>query len=87
MHRIAGSLLCPQVSSQAGYSGLAAGMAASPAGEAVRSALPPGAVAWVRVEGTSVDYPVAELSDGMPDDYYLKHDLWGSASGPGAPTS
>lgn len=79
----AGSLLYPQSASQAGYSGLAAEAAGGKVGELAPP--PNGAAAWLRVEGTSVDYPVAALADGMPDDYYLRHDLWGRESGAGCP--
>lgn len=79
----AASLLYPQAASQAGYSGLAAEVADGEGG--VGAAAPDGAAAWLRVEGTSVDYPVAALADGMPDDYYLRHDLWGRESGAGCP--
>lgn len=78
----AGSLLFPQAASQAGYSGLAAEVADGKGGV---DAEVDGAAAWLRVEGTSVDYPVAALADGMPDDYYLRHDLWGRESGAGCP--
>ena len=33
--------------------------------------------AWIRVPGTHIDYPVAQHA-GEPQDYYLKHDLYGT---------
>lgn len=42
-------------------------------------------VAWLTVEGTPIDLPVAAVSDGMPADFYLSHDLWGNRSELGCP--
>lgn len=46
--------------------------------------LPPSVAAWVRIPGTSVDYPVVL---GRPDDpgFYLFHDAWGEWSPWGTP--
>lgn len=41
--------------------------------------------AWLRVDGTGIDLPVAALEDTAPDDYYLTHDLWGERSSLGCP--
>lgn len=41
--------------------------------------------AWLTVEGTPIDLPVAAVSDGMPADFYLSHDLWGNRSVLGCP--
>lgn len=42
------------------------------------------AVAWVRLEGTNIDYPVAQaFSD--ESDFYLTHDVWGERSYIGCP--
>ena len=46
--------------------------------------LPPSCAAWARVEGTSVDLPVAMASEKDPE-YYLDHDLWGSPTDMGCP--
>lgn len=46
--------------------------------------LPPSCAAWARVDGTSVDLPVAMASEGDPE-YYLDHDLWGSPTDMGCP--
>ncbi len=48
------------------------------------SALPAGAAAWLNVDGTSIDYPVAQASEGEPS-FYLTHDLWGEVSDSGCP--
>lgn len=45
----------------------------------------PGAAAWIAVEGTPIDYPVAEPGDGVPRGYYLSHDIWGRRSAAGCP--
>lgn len=50
---------------------------------AERSTLPRGAVAWVTVQGTSIDLPVADGTQG--NTWYLTHDLWGNASELGCP--
>lgn len=42
------------------------------------------AVAWLTVEGTPIDYPVAQGSEPDPE-FYLSHDLWGTPSGAGCP--
>jgi SrtB family sortase len=39
----------------------------------------PDVVGWLRVEGTTIDYPVVKPADHDVD-YYLDHDLWGSWS-------
>ena len=41
--------------------------------------------AWLTVEGTPIDLPVAVVADGMPADFYLSHDLWGNRSALGCP--
>jgi len=40
--------------------------------------------AWVRVEGTSIDLPVAQATDDDPS-WYLWHDLWDEPSSAGCP--
>lgn len=42
------------------------------------------AVAWLTVEDTPIDYPVAQGSEPDPE-FYLSHDLWGTPSGAGCP--
>ncbi len=42
------------------------------------------AVAWLTVDGTPIDYPVAQASEQDPD-YYLSHDLWGEEARVGCP--
>lgn len=44
----------------------------------------PNATAWLMVEGTPIDYPVAQAEDTDPE-YYLSHDLWGNATRVGCP--
>lgn len=46
--------------------------------------LPDGAVAWLRVNGTSIDYPVAQAHESDPS-FYLSHDIWGNSSRSGCP--
>ena len=46
--------------------------------------LPDGAVAWLHVNGTSIDYPVAQARESDPF-FYLSHDIWGNSSGSGCP--
>lgn len=41
-------------------------------------------VAWLRVDGTSIDLPVTQSSRDDPD-WYLEHDLWGDYSVTGNP--
>lgn len=48
------------------------------------NALPPSAVAWVRVPGTTVNYPVMQGRQDSPD-FYLTHDAGGERSAWGAP--
>lgn len=47
-------------------------------------ALPASAVAWVRVPGTTVDYPIVQGRPESPD-FYLTHDAGGERSAWGAP--
>ena len=47
-------------------------------------ALPGCVVAWVRVPGTTVDYPIVQGDEADPD-YYLTHDIYGDASVWGTP--
>lgn len=47
-------------------------------------ALPASVVAWVRVPGTTVDYPVVQGQPESPD-FYLTHDAGGERSAWGAP--
>lgn len=47
-------------------------------------ALPASVVAWVRVPGTTVDYPIAQGRPESPD-FYLTHDAGGKRSAWGAP--
>ena len=42
------------------------------------------AQAWIHIEGTAINYPVAQATDDAPD-FYLPHDLWGNESGAGCP--
>ena len=53
-------------------------------GTSSASSLPDGAIAWLTVAGTSIDYPVAEAWEENPN-YYLSHDLWGGESRLGCP--
>lgn len=46
--------------------------------------LPEGTVAWLRVNGTSIDYPVAQAHESDPF-FYLSHDIWGNSSRSGCP--
>lgn len=57
--------------------------AGSGAESAARS-LPEGAAAWLRVAGTSIDYPVAQATEAAPE-YFLSHDLWGEDASAGCP--
>lgn len=43
----------------------------------------PEAVAWLTVEGTAIDYPVAQPGEGKEPDWYLRHDFWGNRSSAG----
>lgn len=47
-------------------------------------ALPDSVVAWVRVPGTTVDYPIVK-GDASDPDFYLTHDMNGSRSAWGTP--
>ena len=47
-------------------------------------ALPASVVAWVRVPGTTVDYPLVQGQPESPD-FYLAHDVGGERSAWGAP--
>ena len=47
-------------------------------------ALPASVVAWVRVPGTTVDYPIVQGRPESPD-FYLTHDVGGGRSAWGAP--
>ena len=47
-------------------------------------ALPASVVAWVRVPGTTVDYPIVQARPESPD-FYLTHDASGGHSAWGAP--
>lgn len=40
---------------------------------------------WVHVEGTGINYPVVQPSNGKPADYYLHHDFWGTWNPTGCP--
>ena len=51
---------------------------------ATSHALPDGAAAWLTVEGTTIDYPVAQASAEAPE-FYLSHDLWGNDASAGCP--
>lgn len=44
----------------------------------------PSAVAWCRVEGTSIDLPVCQAADGSPT-HWLTHDFWNDESPAGTP--
>lgn len=44
----------------------------------------PDTVAWLNVEGTSMDVPVMQTGKDNPD-YYLYHDFWGKESDTGCP--
>lgn len=48
------------------------------------NALPDSVVAWVRVPGTTVDYPIVQ-GDASDPDFYLAHDMNGSRSAWGTP--
>ena len=49
-----------------------------------RFEMEPLASAWIKVGGTTIDYPVAQASSGDPD-FYLTHDLWGEETRTGCP--
>lgn len=53
-------------------------------GSAETPLLPDGAVAWLRVNGTNIDYPVAQAHESDPF-FYLSHDIWGNSSRSGCP--
>ena len=44
----------------------------------------PNAVAWLTVDGTPINYPIAQATDSDPE-YYLSHDLWGNETRVGCP--
>ena len=44
----------------------------------------PDVVAWIRIEGTNVDYPVLRSGDDKDEDYYLDHDFKGNEGYPGS---
>lgn len=39
-------------------------------------AVNPDIIAWIRVEGTDISYPVMQSSKDKPEDYYLHHDFY-----------
>ena len=41
----------------------------------------PGQVAWLKIDGTHIDYPVMQTSD---NDWYLSHDYYGNSAASGA---
>lgn len=43
----------------------------------------PAAGAWLTVEGTPIDYPVAVETASTPRGFYLSHDIWGGRSATG----
>jgi len=43
----------------------------------------PDIIAWINVPGTDVDYPILQSSKEMEEDYYLTHNMDGSAGYPG----
>ena len=51
-------------------------------GSTSKPLLPDGAVAWLRVNGTNIDYPVAQAHESDPF-FYLSHNIWGNPSGSG----
>ena len=55
-------------------------------GSAATPLLPDGAVAWLRVNGTSIDYPVAQAHESDPS-FYLSHDIWVTHQVQAAPSS
>lgn len=62
-----------------------AAMGAQEAGGGIDwDALPASVVAWVRVPGTTVDYPIVQGRPESPD-FYLTHDAGGERSAWGAP--
>lgn len=42
-------------------------------------------VGWLSVEGTSIDYPVVQTTDGTPAGFYLDHDFWKAPNSSGCP--
>ena len=42
-------------------------------------------VAWLSVEGTSIDHPVVQPGEDRESDWYLTHSFWGEASAAGCP--
>ncbi len=85
-----GMTILGHVDSEASYAALARQLDETTANDPGRaeaipsSALPEGAVAWISVGSTSIDYPVAQASEGEPS-FYLSHDLWGKESDTGCP--
>lgn len=45
----------------------------------------PAAVAWIEVDGTQINYPVAQPTSTMADDYYLHHAIDGTPHSLGCP--
>ena len=45
----------------------------------------PELIAWLTVEGTSIDLPVVQPGEGTDADFYLDHDFWGGCSATGCP--
>lgn len=45
----------------------------------------PDIAAWIKVDGTNIDYPVVKPGGGMESDWYLSHDFWSKTSPLGCP--
>ncbi|SER47204.1 class B sortase [Lachnobacterium bovis] len=43
----------------------------------------PDIYAWIKIPNTNVDYPILRSSDGLPEDYYLEHNVDHSSGYPG----
>lgn len=83
----AGSLTAFQNRGEQAYEQLAAihGGATTAGGRGQEIAAKPDYAAWLSVTGTQVDTPVAQLTDDMPANYYLTHDIWGERNTVGCP--
>ena len=84
---VAGSLMAFQNRGEQAYWHLAAAHNNTTAEDARgdASAPEPTYAAWLSIAGTPVDTPVAQLTDTMPADYYLTHDIWGKRNTVGCP--
>ena len=49
------------------------------------AAVNPDIAAWIKVDGTPIDYPVVEPGPDKADGWYLYHDFWGESASAGCP--